>query len=97
MVVYDVCPVPPFEYASVPLMANEPEFKLIALLYSEPAEVEKTGRAWFNDETVVDPLAATVKYCEPDDEATVKMGIVGAVEEPATERLAMGVDELIPI
>lgn len=42
------------------------------------------------------PAAVMVRYCAPDEEATVNIGIAGAVLEPTTDRLAMGVEELMP-
>ena len=48
------------------------------------------------EEMVVEPLAATVKYDWLDEEATVKMGRVGLVEDPSTTKLAVGVEELTP-
>ncbi len=43
------------------------------------------------------PLANTVKNEALDEEATVKIGSDGLVDDPSTTRLAFGVEELMPI
>ena len=43
------------------------------------------------------PADVTVRYWALEEEATVKIGKVGFVEEPSTTKLAVGVVELIPI
>ena len=42
------------------------------------------------------PLANTVRKEALEEEATVRIGRVGLVEEPSTTRLAVGVVELTP-
>jgi hypothetical protein len=39
------------------------------------------------------PLARTVRSWELEEEATVKMGVEGRVEEPSTVKRAVGVEE----
>lgn len=89
-------PVMPVEV----LMVREELVKALlgtGLLYSPPLAVLKTGRFWFREEMVVEPLEPTVRYWALEEEATVKMGRVGLVELPSTAKLAVGVEELTPI
>ena len=49
-----------------------------------------------NEEIVVEPLAATVNWEAPEEEATLKISVVGNVDVPWTDRVAMGEEEPMP-
>ena len=78
-------PVPPFEIPKTPET-------------SEPKAKGPMAREPFTDLTlpvpklamVVEPLARTVKSWALEEDETVKIGVVGRVEEPWTVRSAVG-------
>ena len=48
------------------------------------------------EEKVEEPLAATVSWAAPEEEATRKISVVGRVEVPCTDKVATGEDEPMP-
>ena len=64
-------------------------------MYRAPAEVDLTKPA-IKDDRVVEPLEAMVKAETPEDEATLRISVVGRVEVPWTDRVATGVEEPMP-
>ena len=87
-------PVPPLATDRVPVMAEEPLAKLIAELYKAPAEVEKTGRAWFRLLMVVEPLSITENTVVEAELTKLVKIVVADVSGP--QRVSLEEGEVVP-
>ena len=48
------------------------------------------------EDKVVEPLLATVNWDTPEEEAAIKIAVLGRVEVPWTDRVAIGEEEPMP-
>lgn len=67
----------------------------MASIYKAPPEVERT-KPVPRELMVVEPLAPTVNSELPVEEEITKTLVVGKVEVPWTDRVAMGLDDPTP-